>query len=562
VRYDSDTIVGNFSSEGGHAGSQIRIIKGFSGVTITTVNVAPPTYETVRGTRQLLELSAVDIFSNTTYLALSEAQSANFKVETNIMWADREKPDLHIYSTAGGNNTRYVRDTIHPTRDASLKHWELAFNLNFMGHSAAESTSFPGAFVRVLDNSSKVIELVGVGLVGFTYSVFANSTVIFSTTDLNDLNNYLFEFNEGLIKTNSLGCEITFGNEPTVYVAYVDPTCTWNNPTYIDLGCETKTGGSGTGSISARQELDYYDTQVADAAPILLSAETITATQVRLTFDSAVDASILGFSLTQTGSPLAISSISGSYNVWDLTVASMSVGTALLLNYNSSTGDTVNGDNIELVTFSNYVVTNNVVPVSFSITHNSTIQGTGFNLDYSSGTFNTVAGQTIDVPTWTYSYLDITSVTDLAGNTYTAIADDTSGHSEWRAENVVAYTNNVVTINLSGFGAASAHVIVSTGLLTSSSLESPVDIATSTGSTVVTSGTITTLQANEVLFAYSYGGTPWTPPFGFTDLGSDTNNQVNASYKVLNTTFSGILTSTTVGDTSDKTLITTKSKLA
>jgi hypothetical protein len=563
VKYDNDTYVGNFSSEGGHAGSQIRIIKGFNSVSVITVNVAPPTYETVRGTRQLLELSAVDIFSNTTYLALSEAQSADFKVETNIMWADREKPDLHIYSTAGGNNTRYVRDTIHPTRDASLKHWELAFNLSFMGHSAAESTSFPGAFVRILDNSSKVIALVGVGLVGFTYSVFANGTVIFSTTDLNDLNNYLFEFNEGLIKTNSLGCQITFGNEPTVYVDYVDPTCDWNNPTYIDIGCETKTGGTGTGSISVRQELDYYDTQVADAAPILLSAETITSTQVRLTFDSLVDASELGFSLTEDGSPLTISSISGSYNVWDLTVASMSVGTDLLLNYNSATGDTVNGDNIELVTFTNpFVVTNNVVPVSFAITHNSTIQGTGFNLDYSSGTFNTVAGQTIDVPTWTYAYLDITSVTDLAGNTYVNIGDDTSGHSVWRAENVGAYTNNVVTINLSGFGAASAHIIVSSGLLTSGSVESPVDIATSTGSISVTSGTITTLQANEVLMVYSYGGTPWTVPSGFTDLGSDTNNQVNAAYKVLNTTFSGTLTATTVGDTSDKTLITVKSKLA
>lgn len=562
VRYDSDTIVGNFSSEGGHAGSQIRIIKGFSGVTVTTVNVAPPTYETVRGTRQLLELTEVDIFSNTTYLALSEVQSANFKVETNIMWADREKPDLHIYSVAGGNNTRYVRDTIHPTRDASLKHWELAFNLNFMGHAASESTSFPGAFVRILDNSSKVIALLGIGLVGFTYSVYANNTVIFSTTDANDLNNYLFEFNEGVIKTNSLGCEITFGNEPTVYVAYVDPTCTWNNPTYVDLGCETKTGGTGVGSISARQELDYYDTIVADAAPILLTAETITSTQIRLTFDSAVDASTLGFSATQNGSALAISSIGGGYNVWDLTVASMSVGTALLLNYNSSTGDTVNGDNIELVTFTNYVVTNNVVPVSFTITHNSTIQGTGFNLDYSSGTFNTVAGQTIDVPTWTLGYLDITSVTDLAGNTYTAIANDTTGHSVWRVENVGAYTNNIVTINLSGYGAASAHVIVSTGLLTSSSLEAPVDIATSTGSTTVTSGTITTAQANEVLFAYSYGGTPWTPPTGFTDLGTDGQNQINASYKVLSSTFSGTITSTTVGDTTDKTLITTKSKLA
>jgi hypothetical protein len=563
VYADSDTLVVVASSEGGHAGSQLRVIKGLSGITIAKVNVAPPTYETVRGTRQLLELSAVDIFSNTTYLALSEAQSANFKVETNIMWADREKPDLHIYSVAGGNNTRYVRDTIHPTRDASLKHWELAFNLNFMGHAASESTSFPGAFVRILDNSSKVIALLGIGLVGSTYSVFANNTVIFSTTDANDLNNYLFDFNEGLIKTNSLGCEITFGNEPTVYVAYYDPTCTWNNPTYIDLGCETKTGGSGTGSISARQELDYYDTQVADAAPILLSAETITSTQVRLTFDSAVDASILGFSLTEDGSSLAISSISGGYNLCDLTVASMSVGTDLLLNYNSSTGDTVNADNVELVTFSNYLVTNNVVPVSFSVTHNSTFGGNGFNLDYSSSAFTTVSGQTIDVPIWTFFYSAvITSVTDLAGNTYTKIADDVFGHCVWRSENVGAYTNNIVTINLSGYGSAGAHVIVSTGLVTSSSVESPVDIATSAGNTTVTSGTITTAQANEVLFAYSYGGTPWTPPTGFTDLGTDANNRVNASYKVLNVTFSGTITSTTVGDTTDKTLITVKSKLA
>jgi hypothetical protein len=204
----------------------------------------------------------------------------------------------------------------------------------------------------------------------------------------------------------------------------------------------------------------------------------------------------------------------------------------------------------------------NGISVSFTINYNSTFGGNGFNLDYSSNTFTTIAGQTIDIPTWTFAYLDVTSVVDLAGNTYVNIADDLSGRSVWRAENVVAYVDNIVTVNISGFGSLGAHVVVSSGIVTASSVESPVDIATSTGSTTVTSGTITTLQANEVLFAYSYGGTPWTPPTGFTDLGTDANNRLDVSYKVLSSIFSGTITSETVGDTADKTLITIKSKLA
>lgn len=559
----SNILVVHSSSEGGHAGSQIRVIRNLDDVTVTTVDVNPPTYEVIRGARQLLEISPISIFTDTTHIVLSEVASVDFDVETNIMWPDVEAPDLYVASTAdGSNHDRYAEVEISPARVGSMKHWELNFPVTFMGHSSVEATDFPGTYVRVVDAGGKIIARIGLGILVQTYRLWANNTVIKSTTSENDVKNYLYEWNNCYIKCNSLGCKIVFGNEAELYCDIVDPTADWTNPTHIHIGGETKTGGSGVAKISVKQNMDYYDTTSADPAPLLISAETITSTEIQLTFDSAVTASELGFSLTEDANPLSVISISGAFNVWNLTVDAMSVGTTLLLSYSSTTGDTVNADAVDLATFGNFSVTNNVIPVSFTIDHNSKFGGNGFNLDYSSGTFTTVGGETIDVPTWTFAYLDVTSVTDLAGNTYVSIADDTVGHNVYRAENVGAYTNNVVTINLSGFGSAGAHVIVSTGIVASASVEAPVDIATSTGSTTVTSGTITTAQANEVIFAYSYGGTPWTPPAGYTDLGTDANDRVNASYKVLSSTFSGTITSETVADTTDKTLITIKSKLA
>jgi hypothetical protein len=528
VRYDSNTIVGNFSSEGGHAGSQIRIIRGFNTVSVQAVDIVAPISPIVRGTRQLLELTGVDIFSNTTYLALSEAQSADFKVETNIMWADREKPDLHIYSTAGGNHVRYVRDTIHPTRDASLKHWELAFNVSFMGHAAAESTSFPGAFTRILDNSSKVIALVGVGLVGFTYSVFANGTVIFSTTDLNDLNNYLFEFNEGLIKTNSLGCEITFGNEPTVYVDYYDPTCTWNNPTYIDIGCETKTGGSGTGSISARQELDYYDTQVADAAPIADYANFITrsATQIEIPTDQFVSGTNVGFSVTADGSPLTINSRTTEGNVIVLTTNEIFEGDVLLVSYSQGSGDTVNGDSVELTAFTSKPVTNNVVAPVFSRVDADAVNNSGATNTLSTKAFNVLAGDFIAVYVKHSVARTINSVSDGV-NTYTLDTSMSSADYKgawYSCKNCAANASTTITVTLdTNDFLITIYAVQNRGV----GVVDTTANGNSNASVSVTSSAFTTTQSNTYALCMldDYGDnyiSAWTQPSGFTVRATDT----------------------------------------
>lgn len=524
-RHDSDTIVGNFSSEGGQAGSQIRVMKGFASISIKACNIVAPISPIVRGTRQLLELSAVDIFSNTTYLNLSEVQSADFKVETNIMWPDREKPDLHIYSTAGGNHTRYVRDTIHPTRNASMKHWELAFDVNFMGHSAAESTSFPGAFVRVLDNSSKIIALIGVGVVGFTYSVFANNTVIFTTTDLNDLNNYLFDFNSGYIKTNSLGCEISFGNEDTIFVDYVDPTCTWNYPTSIDVGCQTKTGGTGMGSISVKQELDYYDTITADAAPTISSFETFTGTKLRVTSNQAINLNASGWTLKANGSTVAINSVTKiAPNIWDLNNDGIAYGQTVTISYNSATGSTLNADNVELVSFTDVSVTNTVPNASLTRGANISVIGSGTVIDVDLPSFNCIAGNPMLLFTRIPTFLNVNEISDTAGNTLSGgdwVLDKTysssMGFRVYRCQNPLGNANNVVNVQYTGYNYKPTAFLIQNGG-TLGALDTTAE-GVSAGSNSVTSSAYTTGQANTYAIMFvsdDYGGQVWTTPIGWT----------------------------------------------
>jgi hypothetical protein len=568
VRYDSDTIVGNFSSEGGHAGSQIRIIRGFNSVSVAAVDIVAPTYPVVRGTRQLLELSEVDIFSNTTYLALSEAQSADFKVETNIMWADREKPDLHIYSTAGGNNTRYVRDTIHPTRNASLKHWELSFEVSFMDHSAIESTSFAGAFVRVLDNSSKVIALIGVGVTGSTWAVYANNTAIFTTTSENDLNNYLFEFNEGYIKTNSLGCEISFGNENTVYVDYVDPTCTWNNPTYIDIGCETKTGGTGVGSISARQELDYYDTTVADAAPIADYANfaTRSATEILIPTDQFVSGTNVGYSVTANGSPLTINSLSVEGNIVVLTTNEIFEGDVLLVSYSQGSGDTLNGDSVELTAFASKPVTNTVVAPNYAYVDSEAVQVAGPDNTLSSSAFSISVGDSIFIGIRCVAARTITNVTDSAGNTYAQDSELYSTNLKTTVYSCIGATNasalNIITVTIDGNdGQLEFGWVQNTGVGVYDT-EGHGDV---NAVDAVTTNSITTSQSNTYAFSVltDYGNTwTWTDPTGFTSRVRPANTGMSVSDRTYSSVQTGItITGSAVGNYVDRHILVVIYKL-
>jgi hypothetical protein len=99
-------------------------------------------------------------------------------------------------------------------------------------------------------------------------------------------------------------------------------------------------------------------------APTVTSKNTTSSTNIRIVFSEAVNATLAGWSFKKNGSALATSAIAQvNSTTWDFTVAAMANGDALLVSYDSTTGNTVDtaGTPNELVSFTDSAVTNNII---------------------------------------------------------------------------------------------------------------------------------------------------------------------------------------------------------
>ncbi len=142
---------------------------------------------------------------------------------------------------------------------------------------------------------------------------------------------------------------------------------------------------------------------------------------------------------------------------------------------------------------------------SFSTGTNVASITTGTVAGSGSGTFPTSAGDCIAVfVVWGSTSITVTSVTDVAGNTYTAQtscprSDGFSSGQWWVAKNVTGNAANAATANFSSTVAYVAiHALEYSGVDTSS----PVDVNPAAGAgsgATLTSASFTTTSANEVL---------------------------------------------------------------
>lgn len=95
--------------------------------------------------------------------------------------------------------------------------------------------------------------------------------------------------------------------------------------------------------------------------PRVGSAETTSTTNIQFIFNEDMTVTTAGWSFTQNGSPLTLTSVSGSGTTWTFVVGVISAGDVILWNYNSATGNTVSDPaGIELPTKTDQPVTNNV----------------------------------------------------------------------------------------------------------------------------------------------------------------------------------------------------------
>jgi len=150
------------------------------------------------------------------------------------------------------------------------------------------------------------------------------------------------------------------------------------------------------------------------------------------------------------------------------------------------------------------------------------------------------------------------TVTDTAGNTYTRVAaatvkNATNGHeiTAFYSLNVIGNASNVTTCNFTGAGATgyvSVHALQFSGVATASALDAATATSFNTGAaaTSITSGTFSTVQADEVSVSCSrvfVGTAAQTFTFGSEDgnytiptNGKDTEGVSAAQYNVFTAT--------------------------
>lgn len=97
------------------------------------------------------------------------------------------------------------------------------------------------------------------------------------------------------------------------------------------------------------------------STPRVLSANTASTTTITFVFTTNMTVTTAGWSFTINGSPLTLTSVSGSGTTWTFIVGTMNAGDDIRWSYDSSTGNTVSDPaGIEMNSASNQTVTNNI----------------------------------------------------------------------------------------------------------------------------------------------------------------------------------------------------------
>ena len=138
------------------------------------------------------------------------------------------------------------------------------------------------------------------------------------------------------------------------------------NTAYINADTIT-VSGTFTGTDLRKQVVTLTDQAVTNnVGPSVLTmvVEDAAKNDLVVTFDETVTATNIGYAFRVDAGARALSAIAGSGTAeltFTISGGAIANGEVLDLSYDSGTGDTVNGDTTELVSFTQVAVTNNVV---------------------------------------------------------------------------------------------------------------------------------------------------------------------------------------------------------
>jgi hypothetical protein len=165
----------------------------------------------------------------------------------------------------------------------------------------------------------------------------------------------------------------------------------------------------------------------------------------------------------------------------------------------------------------------------------------------------------------------VSSLTDTASNTWTRATsilsnDGIVGHELWYCKNATGNASNVVTANFSGVPTYRGIVVAQySGVDTSAPLDATATGKTS-GASTVSSGSLSTVQADEVLIAAgTYENTfslTWTADTGFTIDIQDSQTALMLSRKIVSSTQSGITITNTISTSEPQSIVVATFKAA
>lgn len=363
-----------------HSSIHLWTYSGMNAINEQTVNLLPPpNAEPLEGADLLTELTFNSAITDTTHINVTGV-ATGLKAECGVMSYDKYEPDIALVidaSAAANNSTVSVDVDVYPVYNPLLSSHKLFGEINFRYGGGTETAGNPPtAYLQILDNTGLVIAQITLEQVNVTdaFTLKANSTTVLNFTDSNTRINVIGKWQPFTIITSSDGCDITYGSEPTVSTTLMNSLADWSKPTTVRVMSKKFTSGDGLRRIAVKK-LRYVE-YTTSTAPVIVSAETISTTQIEVVFDMGMTVTSTGWSASK-GVNLNLASVTGSGDRWVFTVDPMTDTDIITISYNSTIGNSVNGYGTELGTVSNLSVVNNITPASVAVLLQSKVDSVG-----------------------------------------------------------------------------------------------------------------------------------------------------------------------------------------
>jgi len=307
-------------------------------------------------------------------IALSHAQSASFKVQTNILRWD--KPDLYLWLNCGAEHGSYKYvDIALNAFDPDLTKFIINAVGNWYGYDGGEDIATypniePSAMYQCLDNLGRIIWEFGLGQGNVTnhFKISANNVEM-----LNFVDQYTYVTRIGKnkmfsVQTDVNGCTFNWDGE-TVTAPFYDPLAVWCNPAILRIVVrdrDTSHQGVRVISISEPEVTELFSNPVA---PNFISGQTFDETHIDISLDSVPSEFHLnGFYLKIDGVLDTLTSVSRIGKILRFsTTSTLAFGQVLTFGYVTQLSNKTQRTGLQLTSFIDQAVTNNIIDASSAI---------------------------------------------------------------------------------------------------------------------------------------------------------------------------------------------------